>query len=123
MTRGRRYLAAVGGVAAGAVALAGLTASAADRTSAWWGVGVGLVLQTPLGWWAIQSIGTERFLPVWVLGMLVRLTVVVIAGLVVLPALGPRADVMLGAMVGVLVALLAVEGVTAFREHSREDRR
>lgn len=122
MTRGGRYLAAVGGVTAGAVALAGL-APAVDRTAAWWGVGVGLVLQTPLGWWAIQSIGTERFLAVWVLGMLVRLTTVVIAALVVLPALGPRAEAMLGAMVGVLVALLAVEGVTAFREHSREDRR
>jgi hypothetical protein len=122
MTRGGRYLAAVGGVAAGAVALVGL-APTADRVAAWWGVGVGLVLQTPLGWWAIQSIGTERFLAIWVLGMLVRLTVVVIAALVVLPVLGPRAEAMLGAMVGVLVALLGVEGATAFREHSREDRR
>jgi len=122
MTRGGRYLAAVGGVAAGAVALAGL-APTADRVAAWWGVGVGLVLQTPLGWWAIQNIGTERFLAIWVLGMLVRLTVVVIAALVVLPVLGPRAEAMLGAMVGVLVALLGVEGATAFREHSREDRR
>jgi hypothetical protein len=55
--------------------------------------------------------------------MLVRLTAVVLAGLVVQPALGARAGAMLGGMVGVLVALLAVEGVTAFREHSREDRR
>jgi hypothetical protein len=122
MTLGGRYLAAVGVVTAGGVALGGLM-SATERAAVWWGVAVGLVLQTPLGWWAIQSIGTERFLAVWVLGMLVRLTVVVIAALVVLPALGPRADAMLGAMVGVLVALLAVEGVTAFREHSREDRR
>ena len=121
MTRGGRYLAAVGGVAAGAVALAGL-APAADRVAAGWGIGVGLVLQTPLGWWAVQSLGTERFLAIWVLGMLLRLTVVVIAALVVLPVLGPRAEAMLGAMVGVLVALLAVEGATAFREHSREDR-
>jgi hypothetical protein len=122
MTRGGRYLAAVGGVATAAIAVSGLVGPA-DRAAAWWGVGVGLLLQTPLGWWAIQSIGSERFLAIWVLGMLVRLTVVIIAGLVVLPALGPRAEVMLGAMVGVLVALLAVEGVTAFREHSREDRR
>jgi hypothetical protein len=120
MTRGGRYLAAVGGVAAGALALSGL-ASADDRAAAWWGIGVGLVLQTPLGWWAIQSIGTERFLGIWLLGMLVRLTVVVIAALVVLPVLGSGAEAMLGAMVGVLVALLAVEGATAFREHSRED--
>ena len=121
MTMGRRYLAAVGGVALGGVALAALV-PAADRDAVWWGVGVGLVLQTPLGWWAIQSVGTERFMAVWGLGMLVRLTVVLVAGLVVQPAMGARAGAMLGAMVGVLVALLAVEVITAFREHSREDR-
>jgi hypothetical protein len=122
MTMGGRYLAAVGVVAAGGVALAALV-PAADRVAVWWGVGVGLVLQTPLGWWAIQSVGTDRFMAVWGLGMLVRVTAVLVAGLVVVPAFGPRAGPMLGAMVGVLVALLAVEGVTAFREHSREDRR
>jgi hypothetical protein len=121
MTMGRRYLAAVGVVAAGGVALAALV-PASDRPAVWWGVGVGVVLQAPLGWWAIKSVGTDRFMAVWGLGMLVRLTVVVVAGLVVQPALGARAGAMLGAMVGVLVALLAVEGATAFREHSREDR-
>jgi len=47
--------------------------------------------------------------------------VVGIAGLVVVPVLGRRAGPMLGSMVGVLIALLLVEGVTALREHSRED--
>ena len=122
MTPGGRYLAAVGGVALAGVAVAAL-APAPDRVAAWWGVGVGLVLQTPLGWWAIQSIGTERFMAVWTLGMLVRLAVVLVAGLVVQPALGARAGAMLGAMVGVLVALLLVEGVTALREQSREGER
>ena len=122
MTMGGRYLAAVGVVAVGGAALAVLV-PAGDRVAVWWGVGVGLVLQTPLGWWAIQSVGTDRFMAVWGLGMLVRLTAVLVAGLVVVPAYGSRAGPMLGAMVGVLVALLAVEGVTAFREHSREDRR
>ena len=122
MTLGGRYLAAVGVVAVGGIVLVGLV-PAGERAAVWWGVGVGLVLQTPLGWWAIQSIGTERFMAIWGLGMLVRLTAVVLAGLVVQPALGARAGAMLGGMVGVLVALLAVEGVTAFREHSREDRR
>jgi hypothetical protein len=55
---------------------------------------------------------------VWTLGMLVRLTVVGIAGLALIPVLGLRAGPMLGSMVGVLVALLLVEGVTAAREHS-----
>ena len=118
---GRRYLTAVGVVAAAGVALAALV-PAADRVAVWWGVAVGVVLQTPLGWWAVQSVGTDRFMAVWGLGMLVRLTVVLVAALVVQPAFGARAGPMLGAMVGVLVALLAVEGYTAFREHSREDR-
>jgi hypothetical protein len=88
-----------------------------------WGVAVGLLMQTPIGWWAVRSIGSERFVPIWGLGMLVRLTTVLVAGLVVTPALGPRTGAMLGSMVGVLVALLVVEGVTALREHSREDER
>lgn len=122
MTLGRRYLAGVGIVAAGGTVLAGLVPTE-DRMAVAWGVVVGLVLQTPLGWWAVRSIGTDRFMAIWALGMLVRLAVVLVAGLVVLPVLGGRAGPMLGAMVGVLVALLLVEGSTALREHSREDER
>lgn len=121
MTLGRRYLAAVGVVTIAGVGLAALV-PAAHRIPALWGLGVGVVLQAPLGWWAIQSVGTDRFMGIWALGMLVRLTVVLVSGLVVQPALGPRAGTMLGAMVGVLVSLLAVEGLTAYREHSREHR-
>jgi heme A synthase len=122
VTLGLRYLAGVAGVAAlGAVLVA--VVPAADRAAVGWGVVVGLVLQTPLGWWAVRSIGTERFMVVWGLGMLVRFASVLVAGLVVLPVLGRRAGAMLGSMVGVLVALLLVEGVTALREHSREDER
>jgi hypothetical protein len=117
-----RYLAGVALVAVGGAVLV-LLAPAPDRPVAGWGVGVGLVLQTPLGCWALRSIGTDRFMAVWGLGMLVRLTVVAITGLAVLPVLGARAGPMLGAMVGVLVALLLVEGVTALREHSREGER
>jgi hypothetical protein len=114
-----RYLA---GVAAVAAAAAGATATVPldIRAEVGWGSVVGLVLQSPLGWWALRAIGTERFFPVWGLGMLVRLTVLAVAGLVVIPALGVRAGPMLGSMVGVLVALLLVEGITALREHSRE---
>jgi heme A synthase len=122
VTLGSRYLGGVAMVAAGGAVLAALV-PAGDRMAVGWGVAVGLVLQTPLGWWAVRSIGTERFMAVWGLGMLVRLTVVLVTGLVTLPVLGRRAGPMLGAMVGVLVALLLVEGVTALREHSREDER
>lgn len=122
MSLGRRYLTGVAMVAA-ATALLVLALPAAVRGPVAWGGAVGLVLQTPLGWWAVRSIGTDRFLPVWGLGTLVRFTLVLVAGFVVQPALGRRTGPMLGAMVGVLVALLLVEGVTALREHSREDER
>jgi hypothetical protein len=114
-----RYLA---GVAAIAAAAAGATVAVpADvRPEVGWGSAVGLVLQAPLGWWALRAIGTDRFMAVWGLGMLVRLTVVAVAGLVTIPYLGRRAEPMLVSMVGVLMALLLVEGITALREHPRE---
>jgi hypothetical protein len=119
VTLGRRYLL---GVAVIGVAGGGLLPAVPEevRAEVAWGLGTGLVLQTPLGWWALRSIGTERFFLVWVLGILVRLSVVGIAGLVLIPALGERAGAMLGSLVAVLIALLLIEGFTAFREHSRE---
>ena len=122
MRLGLRYLTGVAMVAAAGAVVAAVV-PAADRAVVGWGIVIGLVLQTPLGWWAIRSIGTDRFMAVWGLGMLVRLTVVAVVGFAVLPVLGRRAGSMLGSMVAVLVALLLVEGVTALREHSREDQR
>jgi heme A synthase len=109
-------------VAAGAGALV-LAVSSADRGPAGWGAVVGLILQAPLGWWAVRSIGTDRFMAVWGLGMLVRFTVVLLTGFIVMPVLGARSGVMLGAMVAVLVGLLFVEAATALREHSGEPSR
>ncbi|HEX6104639.1 MAG TPA: hypothetical protein VFZ26_03590 [Gemmatimonadales bacterium] len=122
MSLARRYLLGVAavGVGCGVVVLA---VPGAVRYEVLWGALVGLALQAPLGWWALRSLGTERFLLSWGLGMLVRFTAVAVAGLTVLPALGGSAGPMLGTMVGVLVALLLVEGVTAAREHSRKDER
>jgi hypothetical protein len=116
-----RYLA---GVAAVGAAGLGLVAGAppAWRPGMAWGLMAGLVLQAPLGWWTLRAIGTARFLAMWGLGMLVRLAVVAIAALVQIPALGDAAAPMLATMVGVLVALLLIEGVVAMREQSREDR-
>ena len=122
MTLGRRYLAGVAAVGA-AGALLVLVVPASVRPAVLWGAATGLALQAPLGWWALRSLGTEGFMLSWGLGMLVRFTVVGLAGLTVAPALGQSAGPMLGAMVGVLVALLLVEGVTAVREHSRENER
>jgi hypothetical protein len=96
---------------------------AESRPGIVWGLVVGLLLQAPLGWWTLRAIGTERFLTVWLLGILVRLAVVAIAAFAVIPALGDAAAPMLVTMVGILVALLLVEGVVAMREHSREEQR
>ena len=122
MSLGGRYLLGVGLVAAGGAMLV-LLVPAAVRPEVAWGTATGITLQAPLGWWALRSLGTERFMLSWGLGMLVRFTVVLIAGLTVPPAIGRSAGPMLGAMVGVLVALLLVEGVTAVRAQSREDER
>ncbi|MDQ3427262.1 MAG: hypothetical protein M3477_05460 [Gemmatimonadota bacterium] len=122
MTPGRRYLLGVAAVGAGGAGLV-LAVDQALRPALAGGMVIGLLLQAPLGWWAVRSIGTERFMPIWGLGMLVRVTVVGVAGLAVLPALGWPAGPALGGMVGVLVALLLVEGVTAMGQHSREDER
>ena len=117
-----RYVAGVAAV--GAV---GLLVVAASPAESWpgivWGLVVGLLLQAPLGWWTLRAIGSDSFLTVWMLGILVRLAVVAIAAFAVIPALGDRAAPMLVTMVGILVALLLVEGVVAMREHSREDQR
>lgn len=122
MTPGRRYLAGVMLVAAGGAGLVALVPPG-HRLQVGWGIVVGLLLQAPLGWWTVRSIGTDRFMAVWALGMLTRLTLIAVVGLAVLPVLGARAGAMLGAMVGVLLALLMVEGLTALGEHSREDER
>ena len=122
MTLAGRYIAGVAAVgAAGVVAVA--AAPVEWRPGIAWGLAVGLLLQAPVGWWTLRAIGTEGFLMVWGLGTLARLAIVAIAAFAVIPALGDAAAPMLVTMVGILVALLLVEGVVAMREHSREDQR
>ena len=75
-------------------------------------------VQAPLGWWTLRSIGTPRFQLVWSLGMLLRLAILAVAGVILVPALGWRTGPALGTLVGAMVALLLVEAVSAMREHS-----
>jgi heme A synthase len=122
VTLAGRYIAGVAAVGA-----AGLVAAAASpvesRPGILWGLFVGLLLQAPLGWWTLRAIGTERFFMVWGLGMLVRFAVVAVAAFALLPAPDRLASPMLVTMVGVLLALLLVEGAVAMRANSREDER
>ena len=105
----------------GAGAVAAWTMVPSHRAGALWGVFAGVVLQAPLGWITLRAIGTDRFMMVWGVGMLVRLAAVGVAALILVPVLGPEAPPMLVSMVAVLGALLVVEGIVAMREYSGED--
>ncbi|HEV2291188.1 MAG TPA: hypothetical protein VGR60_05065 [Gemmatimonadales bacterium] len=106
----RRYVAGVAlvAVATGAVAL--LLPDERGR-GAWFGLTLSLLVQAPLGWWLVRSLGTARFLPAWIAGMGGRVGLVALAGFVILPALrwplGPG-------LVGLAAVLLALLGVEVF---------
>ncbi len=122
MTRAGRYVAGVAAVGAG-----GLVAMAASP-SEWrggivWGLGAGLLLQAPLGWWTLKAIGTEQFFLVWGLGMLARFGVLAVAAFALMGTPDRLASPMLVTMVSVLVGLLLVEGVVAMGEYSRKGER
>jgi heme A synthase len=93
------------------------------RDEVGWGVLIGLLVQAPLGWWTIRSIGKRRFLSVWAGGMLIRLLVLAISGLLLVPALDWEMAPALGALLVTLVALLVLEVVIAMRAQSGMTRR
>lgn len=118
MSPGARYLAAMVVVALVGMAT-GSVLPGAWQPGWWLALGTTLAIQGPLGWWLVISIGTGRFLGVWVLGILVRLALVALFGLVVIPALGWPAAPILLALVGFLVVSLAIEGIVSALQPSR----
>lgn len=112
MTPGKRYLLGLAAVGAIGLALTWLLGPG-RRNEVAYGVLMGLLIQAPLGWWTIRSIGTERFQLAWVVGMLVRLIAVGITGLVLAPEYGWNAAATLAALVLTLLVLLLVEVLTA----------
>jgi hypothetical protein len=118
VTAFRRYLSGL--VAAGALGMiVAALAGSSVRTEVAIGVLAGLVVQAPLGWWTIRSIGTEKFQLVWVGGMIIRLVVVGYAAVALAPEYGWHRGALLLALVATLLVLLLVEAVTAVGEHSR----
>jgi hypothetical protein len=83
------------------------------------GVVIGLLVQAPLGWWTLRSIGTRKFQLVWVGGMVLRLGLIGVAAVVLSGQYRWEAGALLMALVATLVILLLVEAVTAAQEHSR----
>jgi hypothetical protein len=116
VSAGARYLVGTALIAVAAMA-AGTVLPQAWRPGWWLALGIALVVQGPLGWWLMTSIGTERFLAVWALGILMRLVTLGLAGLVIVPALGLPAAPVLLALAGFLVAALVLEGIVSAQQH------
>ena len=118
MTASRRYLAGLAGVGVlGTITT--FLGKPSLREEIATGVLIGLLIQAPLGWWTLRSIGTEKFQLVWVGGMVIRLAVVAFAALVLAPEYRWQSGALLITLVATLLVLLLVEAVTAVREHSR----
>lgn len=122
MSGGTRYLAATALLAL-LVGGAGTVVPGSWQAGWWLALGITLVLQAPLGWAVVSSLGTDRFLAIWVAGILVRLVTVAVIGLVVVPKLGWSAPPVLLALVGFLMASLAIEGVVSLVQTSRVEGR
>ena len=117
MTAGKWYL--VGLAAVGLLALLVTRPLGPEhRDEVGYGILLGLVVQAPLGWWTIRSIGTERFQLVWVAGMVIRLLVVGVAALLLAPAFGWDTAATLAGLVATLLVLLLVEVLIAVRQQS-----
>ena len=122
MTAGRRYALGLTLVALVAAAVTVLLPEA-GRREARVALLLALAVQAPLGWWLVESVGTPRFLAVWVMGMLARLGLVGIAGLVLVPALGFRAEALLIPLALLLMVFVLLEGVVLMVQHSRVETR
>jgi hypothetical protein len=118
MSAPRRYLMGLAAVGILGI-LATRLARPALREEIAAGVVIGLLVQAPLGWWTLRSIGTRKFLLVWVGGMVLRLGLIGVAAVVLSGQYRWEAGALLMALVATLVILLLVEAVTAAQEHSR----
>lgn len=122
MTAGRRYALGLGLVALGAAAVTVLLPDGVRR-EARLALVLALVVQAPLGWWLVESVGTSRMPAVWVVGMLTRLGLVALAALVLVPALGLRAEGLLIPLALLLMVFVLLEGVVLMVQHSRVETR
>ena len=96
-------------------ALAGLRVGNELRPGVWLACVLTFVVQGPLGWWLVRSIGRPEFMVAWVVGMLARISLLVLMAFVLLPLLGLPLEPGLLAAAGLLVAMLVVESVVALR--------
>lgn len=116
--RGNRYLAGLSGIALLTVGVVPLLPGT-WRPGLLLALGLALAVQAPLGTWLVATLGSDRFLPVWMFGMLARLVVVGVAGLALYPALRWPLAPGLISLVVLLMASVALEAVVLLLEVSR----
>lgn len=106
-----------------AVLMAGvvLRFSELSRPSGFAMIGLGLLVQGPLGWWMIKSVGTPRFLGVWVIGIIARFALLGMAGLILFPLMQWPLSPGLIVLAVVLFAMLLLEGLVVWVVHSQAE--
>lgn len=82
------------------------------------GMAVGFLVQAPLGWWHVRTLGTERFQLVWGAGMIIRLTSFAVTALILVPVFRWRLAPALAALLGSILLLLFVEVLAVMRKSS-----
>ena len=110
-------LALVGAMMSGVV----LRFSEASRPAGFAMIALGLVVQGPLGWWMIRSVGTQRFLGAWVLGILARFGLLGVTALVFFPLLHWPLSPGILVLAVVLFAMLLLEGMVVWMVHSQAE--
>ncbi|HUL02459.1 MAG TPA: hypothetical protein VLV16_04405 [Gemmatimonadales bacterium] len=108
MSRGGRYVVGLGVVATVAF-ITSRVAAPEWRAPLITALVLACMVQAPLGWWLIRSIGRRRFLAVWGVGIAARVALLAVMALVVAPARGWPLEPALVPLALVLVALIAVE--------------
>ena len=117
MSPGTWYLGGLGLAAAiGAVVLS--IAPPGIRNELAGGMAVGFLVQAPLGWWHVRTLGTGRFQLVWGAGMLIRLLSVGVTALILVPVFRWQLGPALAGLLGSIAILLFVEVLAVMRKSS-----
>jgi hypothetical protein len=112
---GRAYVAGLAFVALAGVAIGAILPPGAK--AGWWpALVLALVVQAPLGWWVVSSLGRPSFLMAWGAGLLARFGLVGLAAFLLVPQLGWPPSATLLSLVVALVALMIVEMAVVYRE-------
>ena len=122
MSGGRLYLVGAALIAGGCT-WAALHYPGGEARGIWLALGASIMVQGPLGWWLLRSIGTERFLAAWVGGILARFALLGLLGLLILPALNWPLMPGILALVALLLAFLLLEVIVLLIERPRTEAR